>query len=316
MAHVPADGPLGLEGRWQFKGGDQMPSGANNEFSVYLYGKHRPDLGDAWIKMDRITGMHGLGDGDDFREPAEGRVGEVVYPSGQRGKSYVCEGRVVGLSLPEMRQMAADLRRAAAESRERRTGSITSVDPAATSAGYATGVRCIACDIDDEQAFGPNHLPSAWVRRFSLGLRAHDPRWIWYPQQSSLDNSSGETVVIENEGNAPASLFFDIRSEFTVMNVTLENLSLGTQLVFENLPMPDEAYTRRLWINWEQRAAVRPEAAAPAYTPNTDMMPYMDSSESTWWNALEWGLGPGENGIKVSGVGVESWDVLWHHTSY
>jgi hypothetical protein len=46
------------------------------------------------------------------------------------------------------------------------------------------------------------------------------------------------------------------------------------------------------------------------------MMPFMNPLSSSWWNAMEWGLGPGNNSIKVSGTNVGTWDVLWHHTNY
>lgn len=314
MAHTPIDGPLGLEGRHQFKGGDQMPPGANNEYYVYMYGK-RQAVGTSYIKIDRITGIHGLGDADDFREAAEGRVGEIVYPSAQRGKTIVYEGRIVGATLLGLRQQAANLRRAAAESRERRTGSITVVDPENTGEGFGVGVRCMALDMDDIQAFGPTHQPSLWVRPFSLGLRAHDPRWVWYPENSDLANAAGSTQVIANTGNAQADLNILVRATGDPMDVTIENLTLGTALIFNDLPMPN-VNDRRLWINWSQRAAVRPSVNEPNNSPNDDMMPYLDHDLSDWWNAMEWGLGPGNNSIKVSGTNVGTWDLYWQHTSH
>lgn len=321
MAHVPADGPLGIEGRHQFKGGDQMPPGANNEYSVFMYGSHsvaRAVTPNSWIKIDRITGIHALGDADDFREPAEGRVGEVVYPSAQRGKTMVYEGRVVGLTLPQMRQQAANLRRAAAETRERVTGSITSVDPADTGEGYAIDVRCIALDMDDVQAFGPSHLPSAYVRPFSLGVRAHDPRWRWNPESSSIGNANASLVTLENEGNAPAELKIDVIAGAgpLVAPITVQNLTLGVRLQFDTIEVEAGNLMR---IDFRQRAIVRPEAIEiPVdYTPNVDLMPHLNLDESDWWSAMEWGLGPGDNDIRVTTAsGNATWSAWWQHTSY
>lgn len=308
MAHLPVDGPLGIEGRHELKGGDVL---SGSQYSVYMYGKRQSG---SHIKLDRITGLHGLGDADDFRQPAEGRTGEVVYPSAQRGRTIVYEGRIIGSTLPGLRQLTANLRRAAAETRERSEGSITSVDPAATSVGFGTSVRVTALDIDDVQAFGPTRLPYPWIRPFTMALRAHDPRWVWYPENSDLGNSAGSTQVVGNDGNAPADLQFDVFSSASTMDVTLENLTLGTKLTFVDMPIPSGDLLR---VDWRNRAAVWAEAAnLPDYNPNTDMMPYMDLTNSNWWNALEWGLAPGNNSIKVSGTGIADWDIYWQHTSY
>lgn len=318
MAHVPADGPLGLDGRHELKGGVEF-GGPLSEYGVFMYGK-RQAFGTSYIKLDRITGLHGLGDADDFRQPAEGRTGENIYPSAQRGKTIVYEGRIVGATLPGLRQQATNLRRAAAEARERYQGSITIVDPAATTVGYATSVRVMALDIDDVQEFGPTHLPSLWVRSFSLGIRAHDPRFVWYPVAEDLSNSAGSTVVVANNGNAPADLKFDIFSAGALgMTPLIENLTTGKQLKFGTAlsGLPPIPTGDLLHVDWSQRAAVKVLAADyPAYTPNVDMMPYLDLDNSDWWNALEWGLAPGNNSIKVSGTGVGDWDVYWQHTSW
>lgn len=311
MAHEPVDGPLGLEGRHQFKSGDQFPPGTEAE--VLLYGKHQREE-DAWLKIDRIIGLHGLGDADDNRDPAEGRSEEIPYPSAQRGRSVVYEGRVCAYTLPDMRRAANEFRSVAAESRERRTGSMTIVDPADTGQGFATGMRCIALDIDDLQAFGPNHQPSPYVRNFTLGLRAHSPRWIWYPIESGLAKAESAIFTVENEGLAPADLKFDVFSDGSPMDVTLQNNTTGKFLSFVGMPIPAGDL---LHIDWTQRAAVWVEAANyPAYTPNEDMMPYFDSENSDWWDAMEWGLGHGDNAIQVIGTNVDHWDVYWQHTSY
>lgn len=309
MAHVPADGPLGLEGRHEFRGGDIV---SGNQFSVYMYGKRQSG---SHIKLDRITGLHGLGDADDFRQAAEGRTGEVVYPSAQRGRSIIYEGRIIGATLPDLRQLTANLRRAAAETRERTTGSLTIVDPAATTVGYGASVRCMALDIDDVQSFGPTRLPYPWIRPFTLGLRAHDPRFIWYPINSDLANAAGSTQVVANDGNAPADLNILVRATGDPMDVVIENLTLGTNLTFVDLPMPN-VNDRRLFVDWDQRAAVRPDANEPTNNPNTDMMPYADLTATNWWNAMEWGLAPGNNSIKVSGTNVGTYDLFWQHTSH
>lgn len=315
MAHTPADGPLGLEGRHQFKAGDEWPPGT--QASVFMYGSHyqgRAASSSSWIVLDRITGLHGLGDADDFRQPAEGRSGEVIYPSAARGRTMVYEGRIVGSTLQNLRLKVNALREVAAETRERIAGSITIVDPLSTSEGYGTSVRTLALDVDEVQAFGPTHLPYVWVRPFSLTVRAHDPNWVWYPVQSDLNNSAGSTQVISNQGNAPAEMQFDVFSNASTMDVTLENLTSGKKLVFEGMPIPSGDLLR---VDWNNRAAVWALAAnLPDYNPNTDMMPYMNLTTSDWWNALEWGLGPGNNSIKVSGTGIADWDIYWQHASY
>lgn len=311
MAHVPSDGPLGLEGRHEFKGGSVL--GAAGEENVFMYGK-RQSVGTSYIKIDRITGLLGLGDADDFRVAAEGRSGENPYPSAQRGRTLVYDGRVIGATLPDLRELTAQFRRVAAECREQFTGSITIVDPAATTVGYGAGVRCLALDLDEVQDFGPTRLPTPWIRKFTLGVRMHDPRFVWYPIEEDLANAEGATVVVANEGYAPADLIFNVFSDGDPMDVTIENLTLGKKLVFEAMPIPAGDLLR---VDWRNRAAVWAEAAnLPDYNPNTDMMPYMNLDDSDWWDALQWGAAPGNNSIKVSGTSVDSWEVSWQHSSY
>jgi len=323
VAHTPIDGPLGLEGRHELRGGDQMPvvgdTPPDNQFGVFMYGKHQYDE-DAWIKVDQITGLHGLGDGDDFREPLQGATGEVIYPGAQRGRSIVYEGRVCGRTLPDLRQQAADLRRAAAEMRERVPGSVTIVDPDATSAGYAAVVRCLALDMDDVQEFGPNHRPTPYIREFSLGLRAHDPRYVWYPAESLEDQAEGAPVTVENEGNAHALPQIDVIASTSVFGGTfvIQNLTLGVQLSFGPIIIPDQ---NRIRIDFGQRAATLPDTITdpPSYTPNSDAMPYLNIDDSDWWGAMEWGLGPGENQLQLDSDGSGgplTFSVFWQHSAW
>lgn len=311
MAHEPSDGVLGLEGLHVFKGGDEYPT----QVSVEMHGYHRRDL-DSWLKIDRIVGLRGLGDADDQRDAAEGRIGEILYPGGARGKTIVYTGRIVGKTFKDMRQQQRALERVAAEARQRRAGSITVVDPAEPGQGFAYITKAMALDIDEEQIHRETRQPTPYQRTFTLGLRAHDPRAVWYPVETELAVPEG-TLEIENEGNAPAELFLDIRipAGVEVADVTVANVTTGHQLAFVGLAMPTAAYQRRLCINFTQRAAFRPEAAAPAFTPNADMMPYLDFATSDWWDSLEPGLWPGVNELSVTGD-VDDWDVEWQHTTW
>lgn len=310
MAHAPIDGPLGLEGRHQFKAGDSTSS-------LMMYGKRQPLT--SYVKIDKIAGIHALGDADDFREPSLGRTGEVVYPSAQRGKTLVYEGRVIATTLPLLRQQAAILRRVAAETRERYEGSMVITDPAVGGEGYATAIRCIQLEMDDEQYLGPTRLPSPYQRKFTLGVRMHDPRWEWLPVEELLNNAFGATVTLNNEGGAHADLIFDVVSATAITGyILLENLTTERSLRFDAVPI-DRGAGDLLRVVWSQRAAVRPNTITdpPTYNPNTDMMPYLDLTTSDWWDSMEWGLVPGPNEIKVSvGGGTGSWDVWWSHTSY
>ena len=245
-------------------------------------------------------------------------MGEVIYPSAQRGRTLAYEGRVAASTLQGLRQQVSALKRVAAETREKAAGTITIVDPAAPGAGYGTDVRTLALEMDEEQAFGPGEWPWPWQRRFTLGLRAHDPRWKWWPRNSLTDVAPGNWTV-ENQGNAPANPSFDVFLDDDpggVNDVRIANLTLDLALVWRDMPMPDAAYTRVLHVDFGQRAAVRPSAAFPAYNPNVDMMQFLDTEDSDWWNAMQWGLAPGENELRVVGAGVQSWNVYWHDTSY
>lgn len=294
MAHVAADGPLGLEGSWTFT--SQEPGAT----VVNALGAHNRAL-DSWVKLDRISGIHGLGDADDHRAPRSGAIGENSYPGASRGKTVVWEGRVCGKSLQHLRQLQATMRRVFAESRQSQRIFCTT---AKDGVGYFQGGRVIQYDCDDEQQFDMRRLPTPWQRSFILAIRLDDPRWLWGAVTSVAGNADAATAVFANAGNAPADLGFIVRGAIDA-TLTVENLTTGRKLVFEDLPI---AGGQRLVISWSQRAAHRPTPAEPDNNPNTDMMPYLSEADSDWWDALVPGAIPGNNSIKVTGCDG-TWDV-------
>ena len=310
MAHVPADGVLGVEGIHTVA----SPSGT----SVALHGQHQYGTA-SWYKLDKITGGRGLGDVDNNRSPAEGRLGEIDYPGAPRGKTKVYEGRICSSTMQGLRQAQTTLERVVSEMTLASQGTISAMPPAwlGGSEGYQLMGKVIAYDCDEEQLYSAQRLPTPYMRKFMLSVRMSDPRHEWSTLITSANQANAATYVLNNQGNAPADLHFIVRPSGAGValpaSLVVENLTTGRSLEFSGMALPNGNHVQ---IDWKQRSAIytgQPEANP---NPNSDLMPYLDEGLSDWWDALVEGAVPGNNSIKVTAGSGVTWNVRYRHTAW
>jgi len=261
------------------------------------------------IEIDRFTGLHALPEADDDREPAIGRIGEVVYPSQPRGKTVTYEGRVIGRTLYELRQLSTQLRAAFAD---RSSEGTMVIRPHPVIGGVSTyfRARSMALDLDDDQApYGPDVMPSAYQRAFVLSLRLSDPRHYTIGTVHGSATST-VTITVTNGGTAPTDPVFVVNGPIT------------DDLVFERYDNPD---ARKLLFDSVTLAAgqqLRLDFRARTLRRVSDGQDYMGRlviGESDWWNEGITGLEPGATQVRAAlgaGAGSNTWTVDFDQASW
>ncbi len=160
----------GIEGRHAW-----TPPGADEP--AIVLGRELDDAGvRVWphLKLDRISGLHSLGDSEDRRDPRIGQIGEITRHSKRRGKTVTYEGRIRARSLKTLREAEADLRAAFAEQEAEGRMDVTphplNTEFAGEPAKFFTA-RALGIDIIDRQE------QRGYTRFFVLALRLGDPRY-------------------------------------------------------------------------------------------------------------------------------------------
>ncbi len=127
------------------------------------------------LKLTKIAGLRALGDLDVDAEQASGRRGEVPRSAQRSGKTVVYSGTIQARDLAEMRAAEESMLAAFDTTSEREM--VIAPDPAYASGSRSYAARCIECEIDDEQRYGPRRvLSGGYERDFDLTLRLSDPR--------------------------------------------------------------------------------------------------------------------------------------------
>lgn len=260
----------------------------------------------AWPRydLDRITGLHSLPEADDNRESAFGRIGEIVYPSLQRGKTVTYEGRVIGRNLAELRQGANALRGACPSGDE---APMRIQSPLPDTTQWLTYARCLSCDVDDDQAqYSPWAVPTAYQRNFVLALRLHDPRFYASLEAITTGGTNGAVVGVNNVGTAPANPVFVVNGPITDDLVFERAPGVDThhQVLFDSVTL---SAGQQLQLNWANRTLLR-------VSDGVDYTPKINFEQSNWWDAGEQGVPPGSHALRVAGGGdwtVTFWPASW-----
>lgn len=293
MSVAVADGILGLEAVWTCG-------------SLTL---NKPQGALPRVVFDKISGLHSRPEADDDRAQNTGRIGEIVYPSPQRGKTVVVEGRVQAYTLQDLRNLSNQLRGQFASTAEQ---TITvAPDPAYGTVSWHFNARAIQLDIDDDQSSYPSTAsPSPWQRDFILGLRQSDPRYylVGGPETLAGGFASGATETATNQGTAPAD------------PVIVGTVANGALVTMENLTVPANPSGHAYLITAAAPQAGTLTADFAARTVKVDngagtvLAVGLDYLSSTWWDQLVPGLAPGANQIKVTGL--SAWNVSWTSASW
>lgn len=291
---VGAGGILGIEGRHQWNGGIVL-----GDLSV-----------SPRVKIEEISGLRSLAEGEDNREGAVGRRGEVTRNSFRRGKTLAYELLLQARSLADLRGLASDLAAAFDDLGE---GRMLVTPHPEYAAGFTRYFRARALSLDE----GPEILnPQArwpYQQSFALGLRMSDTRF--YEPQAVIASTSAVvisgglappftppillpdttegagSVNLENHGNAATDPIVDIFGP--VADPVLTNLTAGRTLAFTGVEISGGAFLR---IDFWARTV--------KLMGTSDYRARIDWNASDWWNPGVPGLAPGENQIQLRGAAI------------
>lgn len=281
----------GLEGRHEWNGAVVL-----NDRSVWPR-----------YKLNRITGLHSLGDPEDRRENAVGRVGELPRRSRRRGKTIVYEGQVQARSLADLRLASAELRAAFAD-QEAEYQMLVTHAPEYSDASYFFWARALQCEIPDVQG-SPFGASMGFERDFAIGVRVSDPRHydaegqdgttlaisvgggivppVTPPFTPALPTSSSGAGLVENTGTAPTDPTVDIYGP--VSEPVLMNLTYSLELAFTGLTLLAGEFVR---VDFRRRTVL--------LNGVSDYRGKVDLAASDWWAPGAPGLPPGGQTIALT----------------
>jgi hypothetical protein len=253
-------------------------------------------------KIDRISGLHSLPEGDDSRGNRTGQIGEVAYPSDIHGKTVVYEGRIQAKTLKALREATMDMRSAFSRRVTEGRMDVAPLDAYGTVDHYFHA-RAIQLDIDEEQLTGPRNL-WPFQRRFILGLRMSDPRFYAPTLITDSGKPLGLTVTsYQNDGNAPTDPVFTIEGP-VFGNIIIERTSPNPkQLRFTSLGEGEIPAGETVTVDFATRTAT--------VTNGLVLMGHYDFALSDWWDPQEEGLMPGAQNIRVQASGTGTWGISY-----
>jgi hypothetical protein len=131
--------------------------------------------------LDKISGLHSRAESDDNRGNNQGRPGEYLLPSAQRGRTITYEGRLVAGSLNALREAEAIMRSGYSGSEGLMIVEYNPLYSTVEEIPWLYFGRVTQFEIVDEQTVGPDAI-YPHVRSFVLAVRQHDPRYYrWNP---------------------------------------------------------------------------------------------------------------------------------------
>jgi hypothetical protein len=254
--------------------------------------------------LDKISGLHSRAEADDNRGNNQGRPGEYLLPSVQRGRTITYEGRLLAGSLNALREAAAIMRSGFSGSEGLMFVEYNPLYSTVEEMPWLYFGRVTQFEIVDEQTAAPDAL-FPHVRSFVLAVRQHDPRYYrWNPADGGGFVGAGSLPVdgsaqtLLNEGNAPADPVFEISSPGT--NVTIFNGTTGRNLALAGLPALGGSV---LTVDFGLRIAYKDFFAQ-------DLTGYVDLAATNAWDFGVGGLLPGVNAVGVA-TSSGSWGAKW-----
>lgn len=175
------DGPLGIEAhhQWVAKDGTLLIRlGELTDLDVDPFYHYR---------VIDIAGLFDFPEMDDNSESATESYGAVAYPSRARTKNVTYTVDVRAKNLQFLRRGSSALRQAFGP--DITTGlvplrtMIITPHPSYGTAEHAFSAKCLQLSQGtDVQDRGPSAVPTAYVRRYTIGLKLYDPRlYTWNP---------------------------------------------------------------------------------------------------------------------------------------
>jgi hypothetical protein len=263
------------------------------------------------IELDRITGLHGLPDVDDNREPSYGRSGERTYLGFVRGKTIVYEGRVLGRDLYQLREHTHELRQAinavGASARSKEGEIVVRPHPAIGGLSHRYEARFLAFDCDDEQNIGVDAMPTAYQRSFVLTVRQSDPRYYVVGADVTVSGAEGEIKTVDNIGNASALPVFTISGPFPLGELEVARLNnvAERRLVYDGITGVPAGDALRLDFRDRSLRRVSDDASYEHHRIFND---------SNWWDPGAAPLNQGESDVVV--LGGSGWTINFSPASW
>lgn len=231
------------------------------------------------VKLDKISGLFGTPDFVAQQDPMMGRIGELPRFSVKRGRTISYEGRVMGRSRVELRQLLTLMGLAFARTDERKMTVTT--NPALGGDAYTFEGRVLDYQSIESQDVGPHGPTLGWQRPFTLAIRCADPRYY------ALD-ANNETVPrgpsghnCPNVGTAPTDPVVVLVGPYDA--ATLTNATVQGTLHFTT-PITAGQF---LVVDFKHRTITDEDG--------NDARSHLDLVGSTWWDAGIDGLTPGDN---------------------
>jgi hypothetical protein len=294
MPFTVADGPLGLEGIFDWNAGAAT---LNDQGAMPR------------VELEEIGGLYGKSANDDNRENRVGRAGQNPRPSYNRDKAPTFSGLVIANSLAELRSYRSDLLAAFEESYLELPMRISPHGSVGGPSWYFMA-RCTGCEIPERQDASRNATPTPWQRTITITFHLSDGRfYLVGGPESAGPFADGSTHTVTNQGRAETEPI--IAGTITDLSqVTLENLTVPTsngtaRLRFVDLP----AGATDLSVNFAARAAT-----VTVSGDDVDAWPYLDAFYSQWTDELIPALVGGANQLKATGL--DDWTVQFTSASW
>lgn len=276
---------------------------------MHEIGPGGPKLGDltTWprYRLVDIPGYRSLGDLEDARDLPAGRNREIPRKSLRRGKAFTYQGIIEGRNQDELNQGVDELVAACAPTDEL----LISVTPKLTGEGSFTFTgRVTSIDPPESppEAAALGRPTYGFERRFALGVRMSDPRFIgptqpviqtagitslggtplpWIlPVPIAAPGSSSGSATINYAGTAPADPVVTLSGPST--NPGIHSDTVNRELRFAlSLTAADF-----LVLDFRDRSVL--------LNGIEDVHHLMDRSRSTWWDGDVGGLVTGNNGLR------------------
>lgn len=245
-------------------------------------------------RIRSIGGLGSLGEREDHRDAASGRLGEIPRRSVRRGKTLTYSGVIVADTLPMLRDAEGALMAAFAATGPQRMDILTPQDPAVPAMFF--WAESMACDVVDQHTL--DGIYSEWQRDYVIALRMADPRVYVAAQTSVVSGGSVPSGVllpqtppftipaqsgvlgaatVANPGRAPVDPVIDASGPFTGLTVT--DLTRNVKVSLPGVTVPSGSWVR---LDFQARQAL--------LEGTVDVTGLVDFAGSSWWGTDVEGL--------------------------
>jgi hypothetical protein len=232
------------------------------------------------IKISNIKGLYSGPDIVDSRRQKFGQTGEQATPAQIAGKTITYTGVVQASSLDELEWYCNVIKLAQFTDPQLGEGTMDIVRNALIGGHtYQYAARLVQVEIDDEQSYAADAMPSPWQRTIVMAFRLSDPRIYVTDDQQVLPSAAGPgganiTLNVANPGG------YDAVPVIRILGPTVQPIlsRAGAVLAFSFTLGAGE------WadVDFETRTVTKSDG--------TDLTNGRIVAASTWWDAGQPGI--------------------------